>query len=326
MQVLPSTARPVLLIVLPIAAIFAARMATYSDLATSYPRAAAVLFLWVAADSLTLAMMANTPAKLPELRRVLGGISAGFIVATIGMAEPVRSALFSMPAVVMAMGLTLLLFGIWSAVQMIGAYRHTRSLDRALGVILAPSLIKFARFETGMMKLAFFGWWGKPDVPNDWRAFAGHRIENQMIAALLGLQAIEIGVVHVLVAHFSTYAAYVLLAMGCWGVIISLGLMNGLRLRPVLLSDDCLRVRGGLFLDVAVPLANIERACLSVSGGNVKGRHVLNTTFLASPNVILKLSEPMERHDMTGRQRMIDYIAFRLDDPSMFLRNFAQPG
>lgn len=253
MQVVPRFACPVLLTFLPIAAIFAARMATYSDLATSYPRAAAVLFLWVAADSLTLALMARSPTKLPELRRVLGGISAAFIVATIGMAEPVRSALLSMPAVVIAMGLTLLLFGIWSAVQMICTYRHTRSLDRALGVILAPSLIKFVRFETEMMKLALFGWWRKPDEPDGWRVLAGHRIENQMIAALLSLQVIEIGVVHLLVEHFSTYATYVLLAMGCWGVIISLGLMNGLRLRPVLLSDDCLRIRAALFLDVAVP-------------------------------------------------------------------------
>ena len=93
LYVLPNRLRPILLLLAPLLAIFAARMATHSEIAARYPRTAALCFLWIAADSLTLALIAKAPRNRPQLRAVLGAIATGFLVATLGAADPVRAAL-----------------------------------------------------------------------------------------------------------------------------------------------------------------------------------------------------------------------------------------
>ena len=102
LYVLPNRLRPILLLLAPLLAIFAARMATHSEIAARYPRTAALCFLWIAADSLTLALIAKAPGNRPHLRAVLGAIATGFLVATLGAADPVRAALLDMHAVVLA--------------------------------------------------------------------------------------------------------------------------------------------------------------------------------------------------------------------------------
>lgn len=303
----------------PFAAIFAARIATHSELAGRYPRAAGLLFVWIAADSLTLALIAKTPGNRPGLRAALGTIFAGCVIATLGAAQSVRAALLDMEAVIAAMALTGAAFLGWSLFRAFAVLRRTGSWQDAAGEILPAQLVKFAAFELGMMRLALVGWHRRPEVPNGALAFAGHRIENQMIAVMLALQVIEIGVVHLVISHWSMAAALILLALGVWGVMFTLALMNGLRIYPVLLMQDGIRLRAGPFTDVSVPLAAIASIEASISHEECKRRDVLRASLLTHPNIVLRLDPPLERRDILGRPRAIARLAFRLDDPAPFI-------
>ena len=303
----------------PFAAILAGRAATHSDLAARHPRIAALLFLWIAADSLTLALIARTSRGRPLFRAMLGTIFAGCVIATLGSAPPVRAALLDMHAVVVAMALTGLAFMGWSAVRATRTFRDTRSLGDAAREVLPARLVRFAAFELGMMRLALLGWRQAPNVPRGAIAFAGHRIEGQMIAMMLVLQVLEIGVVHLLVSRWSALAAFILLALSLWGIVFTLALINGLRVYPVLLSEDGLRVRNGPLVDETVSLSAIEAIEPSISHEECKRRDVLRATMLTHPNVVLRLDPPLRRSDLLGRVREIERVAFRLDDPAPFI-------
>lgn len=303
----------------PLLAIILARFATHSDLAARHPRTAALLFLWIAADSLTLALLAKAPDNRPGLRAIMGTIFAGGVVATLGAAAPVRSALLDMDAVIAAVALTGATFLGWSLVRAIATLRRTGSILDAASELLPGGLVRFAAFELVMARLAVLGWRLRPDVPPGALGFVGHRIENQMIAVMLALQVIEIGVVHLLVWHWSATAAMVLLVLGVWGIVFSLALMNGLRIHPVLLTHDKLRVRAGPLTDVTIPLSAIAAIESAISHEDCKRRDVLRATLLTHPNVVLRLAPALEQTDLLGRSRKIERIAFRLDDPAPFM-------
>lgn len=310
---------PVLLLFAPLLAILAARIATHSHLAASHPRTAALLFLWLAADALALALIAKAPRNRPRVRALLGAIAAGCIVATLAAAEPVREALLSMPTVVTTMALTVGAYLGWSLWLAALAFRRTRSFEAAAAEVLPAPLVRFAAHESAMIRLALFSWGARPQVPEGATAFAYHRVINPMIAAFLVLQIIEILVVDLLVSHWSEWAAWVLLALGVWGALFLIALMKAFRLYPVLLDDRNLRVRAGSVIDMTVPLDAIAALEPSITHAKTKRRDVLNAAILSHPNVVLCLDRPLEYRPLFGKPRMVERVAFRLDQPAPLL-------
>lgn len=314
-----SHVRPVLLLLSPLLVIAAGRLATHSDLAAGNPRTAALLFLWLSADALALAVIAKAPANRPGLRAVLGAVAAGCIVATVGAAAPVRSALLDMHVVLTAMGLTLATFLGWSLCVAAKSWRSTHSVEQALGKVLPPQLVGSAIKESAMIRLALFSWGAEPDVPQGAKAFAYHRVINPMIATLLVLQLIEIVVVDLLVSHWSERAALVLLALGIWGALFFVALMKGFRLYPILIDETGVRVRSGTIIDMHVPFDAIMGLDPAITHEETRAKDVLNAAILSHPNVILRLSRPLEYRGVFGKMRQVNRVAFRLDEPAPFL-------
>ena len=315
---LVSRAGPVLLLLAPMLAITAGRFATHSELAAGNPRTAALLFLWLCADALALALIAKAPANKPGLRALLGALAAGCIVATLAAATPVREAILSMDAAVAAMALTLAAYLGWSMVLALRRWRATRSLEQVLGEILPARLATFAMHESAMMRLALFSWGTAPDVPPGAKAFAYHRVVNPMIAAFLVLQLIEIFAVHLLVSHWSERAALVLLALGIWGALFLVALTKAFRLKPILIDRAGVRVRSGTIIDVYLPFDAIEGIGGAISDAETKRGDVLSAAILSHPNIVLTLARPLEHTGFLGRKRMIRRVAFRLDQPAPF--------
>lgn len=310
---------PIAILLAPLLAILAARLATHSDLATRHPRTAALLFLWIAADALTLAAIAKAPRNRPGVRVLLGTIAAGCIVATVAAAAPVREALLDMRAVVVAMALTVIAYLGWSAADALRTYRRTGSAEMAACEVLPSNLVRFAVFESSMMRLALFKWGARPHVPEGAQGFAYHRVINPMIAAFLVLQLIEIVVVDLLVSHWSRLAALVLLALGIWGALFLIALMKGFRLYPILLDGKCVRVRAGLLIDLSVPIDAIEKLEPSITKAEADRADVLNAAMVSHPNIILRLRTPIRHAGVFGKPREVRWIAFRLDQPAPFI-------
>lgn len=311
--------RPAVILLVPLFVILCARLATHSELAARHPRTAALLFLWIAADALTLAAIAKAPKNRPGLRVIVGTVAAGCIVATVAAANPVREALLDMRAVVVAMGLTVLAYFGWSIAASLRTYRHTGSFEQAACEVLPSNLVRFARLEGAMIRSALFKWGARPDVPEGVQAFAYHRVTNPMIAAFLVLQIIEIVVVHLLVSHWSELAALLLLALRIWGALFFVSLMKGFHLYPILIEDIGVRVRSGLLIDMRVPFDAIAGLEASITDADARRDDVLNAAILSHPNVILRLSRPLDYRGIFGKPRQIDRVAFRLDQPAPFI-------
>ncbi|GGB23791.1 hypothetical protein GCM10011380_11830 [Sphingomonas metalli] len=289
-------------------------------LALAWPRVALLLHLWIVSDAMMLALLART--RRPPARLVIGTLALAALAVWIGAPAPMRHALSTMPALALVMT-ALLLLHVALAVRRAAA-ADGLSLEARVGIglgdLLPPPLGRFAAAEWSILHMALFRWGGTGDVPAGCRGFAYHRHLAPISAALLILSGIEVGTYHLLVGHWSRTAAIVMFVLSDLGLVYLVGLIKSFRLRPVLLTPDGVRVRAGFLIDRLVPFDRI----VSIEGGLIDGAAVrdpatLNAALLAWPNILLRLSGPVE-HRAGPRRRRIDAIAFRLDDPEDFLR------
>lgn len=144
--------------------------------------------------------------------------------------------------------------------------------------------------------------------------FTRHRYELLMLAVFFSIALVELFAAHLLVALWSSTAAWVLSAL----TILALGqialLVHGMISRPTLLDDSGITVRHGRRSEIFVPLDLVERVEDVAFRPTEKGPQTFRATVLAQPNVAIRLSEPV-RHG----KRMLSTISMRLDDPAQFL-------
>jgi len=306
-------------VILPALAILAARGMTYTDWAAANAALAALLFAWVVADSLVLATIAKAPDQRPAVRVVLGAAALAGVIIVIGAAEPVRMVIVSWPPVLAAIALTVGLYALWTAAVVIRARSAGASPEAAAELALPPKLVRFLSLELRIMHLALLGWRRGQDIPVGAQAFGHPRSIFPMIDVFLGLQLIELAVMHVLLLQWSAIAAWIWSALGAAGALWAMGLAQAFRIHPVLLTDEGLRVRSGILVDAQVPYGEIARVVPSVASEQVTARDTLNHGLLAWPNIMLELHRPIAIKPLIGAPREVVRIALRIDDSAEFL-------
>lgn len=309
-------------LMLPILAIALARLAGHGALAERHPRIAALLFVWVAADALVLSLMARRTNRKPSRKAVLARLAAAALVVLLGAPPAVRDGLQAMPAVSLALVLTLMLHATWSLLRAGTAWQEAMPGARwhqAAAQIVPEPLLRLAAAEITVLRIALAGGRARPDVPPGTLPFAYHRHLAPMMAALLALQAIEIGVLDVLLRLWSPRLANMLLVVGLVLLLYSLGLIRSLRLRPILLTGDGLLIRVGILAQQPIPLAEIAGPAPEILAAEVRAATTRNMALLAWPNVIVRLKRPIDRTPCLRPRPPIRALAFRVDDPAVFL-------
>ncbi|WP_346732032.1 hypothetical protein, partial [Sphingomonas sp. GC_Shp_5] len=316
-----SIARPAAATLAPLIVIALAALAIRTPLAAAHALAALLLILWIVPDTLMLARLART--RRPPPQAIVGVLAGACVIVALGAPAPLRAAMTGAPALVAAMLAIVLAHLGWAAVRarrMLGD--SAAAPDRwiaAAGQFAPPLLVRLAAAELRVIHLALFRWGGSADIPADSRGFAYHRHLAPICTALLILSGIETGVYHLLVGHWSRTAALVLFAISDLGFVYLVGLIKSFRLRPILITPDGVRVRGGLLIDQRIDLASITAVATEIVGDEVRAPATLNAALLAWPNVLLRLDPPLLCR--TGRrQRRYTAVAFRLDDPAPFVR------
>lgn len=308
----------------PAIAIGLAGLAARTPLAAAYPRLSVLLFLWIAADGLTLALIARAPGHRPSRHAVLAALAGACVAVGVASSDRLRAALLTMPVIVALMGVVVGVHLGWGLAR---AWRTWRAgpagparWAAAAGEIMPPALIRIAAAELSLIRLALFRWGSAPDVPAGSRGFDYHRHLLPIFAVVLGLQAIELMVVHLLVSRWSATAAWVLFAISTAGLIYMVGLLKSFRLKPVLLTAEGVRVRTGILIDRFIPYDQIVSLDASFGGAEVKQSGTLNAALLAWPNLLLRLRDPIPRARLLRRATPITAVALRLDDPEPFAR------
>lgn len=310
--------RAILARIAPPLAVAAALTLAKTGWALAHPGIAAALLCWIVADSLALGVIARHEERRPGALALLGAFALASFVILVGSRGPVRAAIMDLPAVPLALGLTILAYLGWSGWKAWQVWRVGRSVEDALAQVLPRPLIALALAELRVVHLALLSWGRPADVPSGATGFAYHRYLAPMIAVLLVLQLIELSVVHLLVMLWSPTLAYVLLAISAWGVLWILALLKSLRLRPILLTEQGVRVRAGLLIDVTVPFDRIAAVREPSGGQEVKAKTTLNAALLAWPSIVIELREPMRLPGPLGRERLVEKVAFKLDDTAAF--------
>ncbi len=314
-------ARPILPAIAPALAIAGAAVLLRLPIAQAYPRAAALLFLWIASDAMMLGLLSRT--RRPGWRAGIAAMaSAGMAVFSLSP-PPIRVALFTMPWAMMVPVVAIALHGGWGLWRVAARLRAWNPADpdrwpALLEEMVPRPLVRLALAEARLLHLALFRWRAAPDIPAGAQGFAYHRHLQPMMIALLVLSGIEITVTHLLVAHWSRTAAMVMFVISDVSLLYLIGLIKSLRLSPVLLTPAGVRLRAGLLVDRTIPYATIAAVTANPDGETVRAPGSWNIALLAWPNMLIRLSEPLPPSSR-WRRDPVRAVALRLDEPGPFL-------
>jgi hypothetical protein len=234
--------------VVPFIIVALAGMAVRTPLASAHPFLALILFLWIVADTLMLALVVRSSGK-PEWRAVLGVLAGASFTVWLGSPSVIRGVLLDTPILALTMTAVVLGHVAWATARA-SRVASSENIDRkerwasVAPEFFPPALVRLVVAELTVIHMALFRWGGPADVPEDARAFAYHKHLTPMCATLLILSAIEIAVYHLLVGHWSRAAAVVMFILSDVGFVYLLGLIKSFRFRPVLLTPEGVRVAG----------------------------------------------------------------------------------
>jgi len=173
--------------------------------------------------------------------------------------------------------------------------------------------------ELLMLWFAFFGWRRKPE-PVEGRPLTFHERSGWpvILAGILLLIAAEGLGMHLLLARWSTTAAWTWTSLDLWAAIWLIGDANALRLRRSSLTPDALHIRLGLRWNVSIPLTSIASIEEVSEERQWKRKDVLKVAILEEPRWLITLREPIIARGLAGIRKEIRGVALRPDQEDVF--------
>jgi hypothetical protein len=175
-------------------------------------------------------------------------------------------------------------------------------------------------FEAALVRYATGSWRAGPRSPPGALTFPGHRSSGYagIVVGLLLVVAVEILVVHLLVAQWSHTVAWFLTALGVYGGVWLVGDLQAARLRPSWLDERSLCLRLGLRWTLTVPRHRVRAARKLGPGEAVPG--ALGLALPGSRRVLIELSEPAIALGVYGLRRTTTVVELGVDDPDRFVQ------
>jgi hypothetical protein len=149
-----------------------------------------------------------------------------------------------------------------------------------------------------------FGVGLKPDVPSGAEAFSMHRAVQPLLWFFLFATVMEISVAHLLLWFLaSRVVAWTVLVSSVVVLALFLGFVRSLAKLPLLVDDEAVRVRAGGFIDVAIPVDDIESVGSAVPGAAEGG-----------------FRTPRAFRQGTSKPQIASVVGVHPDDPRAFER------
>jgi len=221
--------------------------------------------------------------------------------------------------------LALLGFIGWRAYRGYRRFRDDRDRERdpldamreaAAEIIHLPVAARIASYEMAIFYLALLGWRvrSRHDAPDRFTCYRDSSY-GILLAALMMVMAIELIGVHVAL-HFwvGPTVAWIVTALSVYGVLWLLGDFQALRLRPIVLTDEGIRLRLGLRWEVELPYSRIR----SVGPAATAVASDLKMAVFGEPQVRLELTEPTTVQGVYGLRREASGILLAVDSPERF--------
>lgn len=127
----------------------------------------------------------------------------------------------------------------------------------------------------------------------------------------------EIPAMHFLVRLWSDRAAWILTALGLYGLLWVIGDWRACRYRPLRVDGDTLRIRFGLRWSLDIPLERISAVrAPTASEKATKGAVDLRLALPGASWTVLELDRPVEAVGLYGLRRTISTLGLALDEPA----------
>lgn len=171
----------------------------------------------------------------------------------------------------------------------------------------------------------------RPDVPQDATAFGYSQLVGPMLWLWIFGSAVEVVVADVLANRYLPVIRIPLLVIGIWGLVWMIGLYAAYRVRPHVLTESALRLRGGIRATADVPLAAIASASMAEHElpGVVTNLHIEEDLLLlgvsSRTNLELQLVGPTVTSTSSG-EVTVTRVGLWVDEPREVARVLAQLG
>jgi hypothetical protein len=253
--------------------------------------------------------------------------------ARLVLPESARAALPALRLLALPAEFATVLFVLWRVRGAMGSLAGeldvVARLERAIGAAVPnPRLAELLAYELGVIYYGLLSWRDRP-APGAGRPFSYHRAGayGAIVSALLMVSACEIVGTHVVVSRASSTAAWLVTAMGLYGVVWILGDYRAVRLRPFLVGTDGLAIRLGLRWSVWIPrdaIAAIVPPPKPPAAKRAPGH--LHAALMVSPQWQIILREPLVARGPYGITKRVTTVALAADDRMALRRALVECG
>ncbi|ANF47209.1 hypothetical protein [Priestia megaterium] len=169
-----------------------------------------------------------------------------------------------------------------------------------------------------------FGTW-KKQPSTEGNTFTLYKRSSFITFQIMIIHAIVIETLglHWLLHNTSIILSIVLLILNIYSIVFFIGDIQGLRLNPLRVEDDCIYISFGLAKRMEISFKDIEEI---VEDTHILQQKIPNTTieFIARdfekvyPDLLLILKSPIEATLFMGIKKKYQQVAIRVDDPHVF--------
>jgi hypothetical protein len=195
-------------------------------------------------------------------------------------------------------------------------FRET-AFEISLDLLGNKMLAGFVAFELNVIYHALFVW-RRPNQKINTFTYHKNRGTVALYSVLIFLTFAETAVFHMIVALWSTIAAWILTALSLYFILLLWAQLKACFLRPIEILDGKLLIRSGLCCDAEIPIDSIEAIEFNT---DMKQEAVLHASLLKgfeNTNVLLKLSRPAIALGIAGFKHEFDRISLFVDDKERF--------
>lgn len=192
---------------------------------------------------------------------------------------------------------------------------------RATALTNGNILIELALTELSVFYYGVCGWFVRPVAPIG-EAFTCHRKSgwSAILGVLIFLVIAEGSVVHLALAQWNLYAAWIWNAFDAYLILFLLADYQAMRHRPILLTGTTLLARLGLRWSAEIPLERIATIAPFTLRNAPDKAGYQKIALLGDPEFVLTLTEPIAFSGPLGRKKSVTHIGIRTDDPALFVR------
>lgn len=171
-----------------------------------------------------------------------------------------------------------------------------------------------------MFYFAFF-FWRKPLIESNTTTFSYYK-NNAYFAIFIGLillLIVESIVAHFFLAKFDTTLAWVASLASIYTILWLWGDFQAIRLNPIAINDQELKLNAGLRWQISVPREMIKEVIdISKAGKLTERKDYLSMTVAGEPELVIVLEEPLKAKGLFYLTKECKYIGIFVDDLPAF--------